>query len=721
MLNELYTLSGTLSHMGIKTKKWHREYKLIPKVTKKAPCFRLWLSDNGAIDRVTEIPEELAASLRKYGDNQSTFPAFNIVPLYRICDEQQIKALEQMLANHTIFDFDQVKSWCVTDNWYSFDNKFPDANRKALACLSTRSKLLLDAINQCDVTAENVVTQLMTIVQAYSKNTGSFRAALESCIFSKLQVKENVDTYIKLLFHIGNEKKLHKDDRGSNLSVVLDVSDWERFGFPIAHEHTTEWINSVLLGSEVGAVYETERQDAFGDEFSDVGEPMPSVKLKGFEVTLRAMFNAQRCQFRYGKIDDESYPISKSNRAATQGALAWIADNENQGFTWQIVDQNEIIFAYPSVLPTIPQKLVGLFKSQQADQDKTEARFADIAEKVIHSLRGLPPKEYPENIQVFAIRKMDKARTKVVFNRSYTPEWFIDAAIHWQKGCENIPVIDIDAFPSNSPKGASNDKPIPKRLEPLVPFPLQVPYIINNVWKQNGELAQGKSAANRMQYYQGMELLLDPMEKAVIQYYLNILLTHSRGLVQYIGNRQHQHISCSDKQARDIWNVISVIGLLLAKCDCEKGDYMETTAYLIGQILKVSDELHALYCAVERRGDVPPQLAGNAMFVTASETPARALAQLSIRMNPYIAWAKRYQTRHVLAKGTESWRAGWYLRLYESVATKLQPLLTEAVRVGDIEKAQVFLGYLAAFPKRESNEHDQGDNKNLVEGDSNHG
>ena len=148
---------------------------------------------------------------------------------------------------------------------------------------------------------------------------------------------------------------------------------------------------------------------------------------------------------------------------------------------------------------------------------------------------------------------------------------------------------------------------------------------------------------------------------------------------------------------KDICYIMAVLGLLLYKNGYEKGDYVENTAYLIGQMLKVSDELHAFYCKVKREGDVPPQLAGNSVFVTATETPYRAVAQLATRMNPYIAWAKQFRA----IKNEESWRAGWYLSLYEVIMDKLNQVLEETTRFNEFEKAQVFIGYLASLPKKE--------------------
>ena len=147
---------------------------------------------------------------------------------------------------------------------------------------------------------------------------------------------------------------------------------------------------------------------------------------------------------------------------------------------------------------------------------------------------------------------------------------------------------------------------------------------------------------------------------------------------------------------------------------------MENMAYLVGQVLKVSDELHTLYCKVVRNGDVPPQLAGSALYVTAGETPNQALAQLSLRMNPYIIWAKQYRFKNIDKKDEESWKAAWYLNLYENTANKLKFVMADSTRFNDYDKAQLFIGYLSSFPKREHPPVTAIDNnENNMEGQSN--
>ena len=128
---------------------------------------------------------------------------------------------------------------------------------------------------------------------------------------------------------------------------------------------------------------------------------------------------------------------------------------------------------------------------------------------------------------------------------------------------------------------------------------------------------------------------------------------------------------------------------------------MEDFPYQYGQLLKVSDELHALYCKIVRNGEIPPQLAGSGIYPSAVEAPIRSLHQLSQRMNPYLTWARSYQYKNVTAEGVESWRARWYLSLYEPIVANLYSNWDSSKRFNDAEKAQMFIGYLAAFAKRE--------------------
>ena len=80
------------------------------------------------------------------------------------------------------------------------------------------------------------------------------------------------------------------------------------------------------------------------------------------------------------------------------------------------------------------------------------------------------------------------------------------------------------------------------------------------------------------------------------------------------------------------------------------------------------------------------------------------MQMLSQRFIPYYSWAKSYQLKNIREPGKESWRAGWLYGICEKIMGKLQETWTAQTRFSDEEKAQLFIGYLAAFPKKEQDE-----------------
>ena len=525
----------------------------------------------------------------------------------------------------------------------------------------------------------SAISELMRIT--HNMDGITFRKSLETYLLKKLESKENTKEYLPLLVYQGNKKKDPEKDEGS-LSIILDLHDWERYGYPIASEHTTRQINNWLLMEENRHLSKrtADRYDAFGDPYSDIGKPMPSVPLAFGNVGLRSMFKEQRCQFRYRNADDTSYPISMENRYVAQKSLKWISRNENENIMWQKIANDAILFVFPSKLPKIPLKFVKIFNRK--DSGENPESFEEIAKNFISVIDGLPPEQNPKNIQIFALQQVPpllSKRAKVAFTHNCTIESLINAAKVWQSGSKNLPNISCTKLNT--------------------PFPLQVSGIVNNVWRQNGELAnQGKTVVKQVRYWYGMELLLNAPHESKLLHLLRGLLTHSAGLVFYVGNKLSKR-ETPKKHLEAIGRLFPLFGLLLHKCGCMKEDYMENTAYLIGQTLKISDGLHELYCEIKRAGDVPPQLVGNSMFVLAAETPVQALAQLGTRMCPYISWAKQYRTK----REEKSNLAGWYLHLYENTISKLYSSFggRNHFKFNDLEKAQLFIGYLAEFPKKD--------------------
>ena len=681
MINELWQLASVLEQENIKTREWHRHYKELPKNL----SVRLWLNPDGSIHGCEALTKDQVSVIRKYEpDNGKSFPAFNIYPLYRITDSEKISQLAQIEKDPSLLDWQEIKSWCTVDvsNW---SQQRINTYHK---CLETRPKELRKLIPP--ELEQNSVVQLFDILTTYQPEPGvTFQYRLESFIFEQLRKKEDVNIALALLIHKGNPAKDADKDTGKPITIILDIYDWEKYGeYPIVHEKTTEWINELLLNSEkLGGDSEADLIDAFGVLFKNPSETMPKVKLGGLsEVTLRSMYRGHPCQSRYQKFDDESYPISKVNRSRIKSALETLFQDDKKGIFWSYLNNNELLFIYPSKIPKVPVAFAKL-----AAPTEKEDRFTAIAKEFSKTMRGIPSAEKPESIRIFVLRKMDKARTKVIYQYYTNPDYLLSSAEKWEVGCNNVPEL----------RWARNR---------CTPFPAKVPDILNNVWKQDGTLAQGKRKIERMKYYQGIELLLDSFPYNALQNYQRTLLANASGLITYIGNTLHGG-GYDQTKIPYCADICTVLGLLLYKCGEYKETYMNNQAYLIGQLLHISDELHAHYCRVVRDGGMPAQFVGSALLVTAQETPVQALSLLSTRMTPYIAWAKQYRFKNISENGKESWKAGWYLRLYQETADKLVPVFAEKTRLTDIDRAQLFLGYLASFPKKEeTTEYNTGEN-----------
>ena len=685
MINELYQLSAVLEQENITLYKWYGRYKQIP----KKDAVRIWLSADGSVADIDTIKKEDTQSLRKLETaNGMSFPAFNIIPLYRITDAEQISEIQQAIKNPQSLDIARIQSWLNEDHW--------DVKSTIEKSLNEIPVSLLNHLSLENQDGESVIGEIIRIVRSYPDRADkAFRKALETCLIGKLRKKEDVELCLSLLIHCGKADKSSVEDKGQDFSIFLDVYDWKQYGLPVSNEATTKWINDRLketASAEEPDDAETTVLDAFGNSCKISDEKMPGVKVGSLaEVKLRALFREHSCQYRYGKIESSSYPISAENTEKIKAALEYLANDDNKGIFWQNIDKGEILFVYPSRSLKKTGKLASVFGNGNKPA-KTEASFAESAREFSKTIWGLPTKEKPEHIRIFILKKMDKARTKVLFTHSTTPEHLIHSAEEWKRGLENTPVSLI-----------KNESHL---------FPLNTADVVNRIWKQNGEEATGKHPVKWMKYYQGVELLLGSGNPDNPRYYLQTLLRNSYGLIKHVGNQIHCRQRCAKNSKEKCSDACSVIGLLLYKCGYTKEIYMNEMPYLIGQLLHVADELHTLYCNAVRGGSIPPQLIGNALFITACETPSAAVSQLSLRIVPYLAWAKQYRHKNITKDGEESWRAGWYLRLFEETANQLIPTLSEKSRFSDFEKAQLFLGYLASFPKKNTENQTLGDEEN---------
>ncbi|MDD2955074.1 MAG: hypothetical protein PHD67_02025 [Oscillospiraceae bacterium] len=666
MINELSKLAEAMEASGIQAQIWHRKYKPIPNIRAKAPCIRILIAD-GKVLGLSSVKEEMGSGLRKYGTNQGSYPCMNLAPLYRVTDGEVKKKISSLRPEDLDEEkIDEIRSWCTENNWgRKFQGKYKISMENTTAELAS-------------LVPDFQPIQMLIRESDFFMDPDALYQQLEDRAVEILQSKENVSLALNILFFYGNPEKKAVDDYGS-LSVAFDTPELIDQGMPALGNKFTLEFNKALLsadpmeteGSDTGDV------DAFGVAFEPLEEPMPEVKLAGgFDVKLRTMFKEQRCQTRYRRIENASYPISPQMRKKLQAALGWLSSAERKNVTWINTDKNEVLFAYPAALPEASISYTRMFKRPE----KKDVAFGEQAKRFLTEIRQSKKADTDsraEQIQLFILRKIDKGRTKVVYTRQTDPYELEKQSEAWQEGCFNRPLFAFG--------------------QPNVPFPLDAADILNRFWNQKGESITDKFRP--IPKYHGMELLMDSQYPTAAD--LHCLAEKGMAIGAFLGKA----LAEGDRY-HPIWDevkdMLALTGLMLYRNGIGKDAYMESLPYLYGQLLKVSDELHALYCkAVRTDGALPAQLAGGTLYQAAVEAPIRTLSLLGQRMNPYITWAKTYRTKTVSEKGKESWKAGWLVSLYEKTADELVAAWDLQTRFNDEEKALLFLGYLASFPKKE--------------------
>lgn len=546
MINELYKLSAAMDEAGIRTQSWHRKYKPIPNIRATAPCVRLVLAE-GVITDFSEVSADLGAGLRKYGSNQGSYPCMNLAPLYRVTEEPIKKQLASLRPEKlTAEKLQELKSWCSVDNW---NRKF--LGKYKISMVNTSAELRAAA-------AEYEPLRILIEQSNLLADPAAFRQALETAVWKKLGRGEDTELALRILFYQGKANQAAEDDYGS-LSVALEAEKLIDAGKPTVNRVFVAELNQTLLHVDAAeqTADETAMLDAFGTQFDPLEEPMPSVKLAGgFDVTLRTMFKEQRCQTRYGTIENASYPIAPENRKKLQAALDWLGSGERRGITWINSDKNEILFAYPGHMPKQPISFTRMFRRPEGELETPFKKQARRFLAELHETKKDGTDARAEQIQIFILRKIDKARTKIVYTRQTDARELEACSEAWTSGCMNLPPFDFG--------------------QPGVPFPLDTADILNRFWKQNGESATEK--CKPVPKYHGMELLMEPAWPVEADLYL--LARQEMMLGCFLGSRLAQ-----GDRYHLIWKkvrpMLALTALLLDRVGIRKEGYMENFAVFV--------------------------------------------------------------------------------------------------------------------------------------------
>ncbi len=676
MLNELRDLARSLSISGVEFTDWHPNFKKCPK--SGMTCF-ISLNEHGDIEDISfPEPDFDITTVRKWEKaNGCSFPAFNVPSLHKTQSDETASEVNQ-------FKKDLKKGNTIASEVL---------NKVIENCVSNWDSTALSSVNRCLTRATSEIEeQLGTIPAEYSSinkllqrakrfNAEVFYQQLNNHLLQKVDININLDI-LDMLFQTSNT--------GKKFQIVLDIRDWTAIGssYPPNNLNVQRWMNDRMIHfSSENRTRGTIDKDAFNGSADGWEEKLPSVRMPILgNVILRAMSSESPCQNRYGMVDAFSFPIGASIRQEMKGSLEWLSDITRKRKTWidltKKVDNSAILFAYPTQKPETEPELAGLMGGiEESAADPDGATFSAIALRVTLTLRGISAGASNNEVRIFVLTKRPgDARTKVIVSKRYTADHTIKSAELWQAGCRNIPNIKIRQFEDKTPVWK----------DCLVPFPSEVVWCLNTAWRRQGTYAE---RVHGLSINDALSLLLDEGNEAIrlSRRAIDAIVRNCSSLILAIGqeNAAGRVLKINKKYEKQALLLPSILGLLLYKNGIEKGGFMNSPAYLVGQFLSLTDDLHLKYCQHVRKGAIPPQLVGNALMPTALETPEKALSMLSQRIIPYQAWAKTLSGDEKDVGLVKS-----FLGKIGAVSNQLKECQIPST-CSDTDKAQMLLGYLA--------------------------
>lgn len=687
MINELYELAQAMQNLDILGDRHAQNYNEVSYTKCICACI-----ESGHISGISAIPRVQKANIYNYTvTSNGGFPCVKLAPLYRIADKNTIQIIKTAKRKPELLNDSAISLLrdCAIPTNSNWDSSIVKKYEKAHELSSKIHRKL--SLCPCP-SFQALWEEFHALQDINSLHTELTKAALEMLLSGT-----NVSLMLDLLFFCKEDRdngKAGKDDKKKQgeISILFDAESLYKLGMPVISGKFTEKLNEALLAAEQkeSEQHAANAADAFGGPYLSSKKVMPNIKIgPGFFVKIRTMNKDTECLHKYKQEGSQTYPVSHNSSLNLQQALNYIAGIENEGKTWICIDSVEkkprdILFAYPLRLNQVPDDFAKMF-GRPTDGDASIS-FSKQAKKFVGELKNPHDSNKgsnAKNIRIFILRRLDvdvnSGRTKVIYTRQTDANELEKCSEAWTCGCSNLP-----AFRFGTPR---------------TPYPLDVADILNRFWKQNGEIATEKFKS--CPKYHGMELLLEPDLPVTAD--MHRLTESAMNIGPHLGKL------CAKKDLyHSVWekakDMLAILGLFLSRKHIGKDQYMENLPYLYGQLLKAADELHALYCTVVRNGDFPPQFVGSSLFQSAAEAPVRTIYLLSQRIMPYYSWAKSYRMKNITESGKESWRAGWLYGICEKIMGKLQESWTMQTRFNDEEKAQLFIGYLAAFPRKEQAE-----------------
>jgi hypothetical protein len=458
--------------------------------------------------------------------------------------------------------------------------------------------------------------------------------------------------------------------------------------------------------------------------------PNPNLRVIGPTI-LFSRYDGRPANDRYGRFGSESMPVGATVARRLAAAARVLTAHEREGKTWRQIPgerskQTDLLIAFVERAPDAPvaDAIAGDDYSEETAHSATEdvsgvAEFEKRTERLIEAIRAKVGADFRETpVQLAIFRKVDNANRKIVYSGAPTVGQVYDAALAWTSGEHNLP--DWVTLPAPRNKDRKVRPTRPPHVPPLAMIGLCKQWFLRSGKRPPGKKKEqvGLAVGDAL----GLFLADDPRR---VRRVLRLILNRRAGLLNNVAHarrvpmrRTARKQRANSLDEREALRTVTVLGILLYKLGRGTENYMNDSAFKLGQLLAAADAVHAGYCADVRGGAVPPSLLGNQMFAIAQTAPVKALAMLSRRWKPYNGWATKVACQRrradtlIASKRQEDQQRGWAVKIAIRHVREMKKLCAElaeaiaGVVANDTFRAELLLGYVAGIPKAEKEESD---------------
>lgn len=670
----------------------------------KSPSLRVVISDDGK--RVETIyilsSDETLKHWNQANGKQNGFPIFKIGgPLSEKMDKQEFDTW--------VKEKSKEKRHTIQNCWLT--ERFPvSVNLGIKDSFKTRLNQRRSSLVNISETPANRFLDLLSIFSTIDSNTYD-RLVYDIIAHLRQEVQNQNLQAANLLIPL-----LFTDGEKSKVTIIWDLKANHLNGSSASSPANFIYINKALLNNT--SIQPTEDDSngtcAITGKGRLIESTFPEVSLPQIGPSiLYSRFKPIESFHRYGTHGAGAFPLSHDHAEKLAAAISALTVPQREGKTWtnvigekwkkgkkKSIPSNDLLVVYQASL--IDQEFASALGTDQ--HQLGEAGFEEICRRLTERTKGKTTDQLRGRLFIAVLRAVDKANRKVIFHKTLNVESLEKSARLWQDACKAFPCLKLH-IPTEKGKPALF-------MAPPVLSPGSLPALTKTFHFLDGRTSDSPGGIT---FPDAMQLLLTmqtPDSKLVKR-----CLTTS---VKRLGSLLQQAASIKYRSSSDLltmngdqkWNILkaqSLFSILITSSNRTPNTVMNSIAYQLGQLCAAYDLIHAGYCHQERGGDLPPKLLGNICFQSANRNPTAALSQLSQRAAPHLAWVNRARRTELKDKLTEGEWAVIHARtaardIRSNSENIHQALLKNEAPLDDLFRAELLLGYLAGFQKRENPE-----------------